>query len=1251
MKKQIKKLLSAALSLTMVAGSIVLPTAASAAGETTELKSWKFDFGSADNTAEGYTAVPADKVYNSTDGYGFLGLENGFAIDNREDGWDMTQGYDLVLENGKRETVTTVDDDFVATTTRTEKEQDYNSPIRFSLRVDSNTYYKVKVTLQRADVSKEANVSLFTEKRHQHLLNETIPADGLVYETSVYVHNNWSKNTGEYVDKQLSIAAAGDNVAISSIEIEQTEQGKTFWILGDSTVCQQTAAIPYWPLDHCQGVGSAMAKYVSKDWAIVNEAESGLSASASTSHFNNMKNDIKPGDVVWFEFGHNDDKVTNDPSTNGYLSTLSSFYDTITAAGASLIVSSPIERNQAVQYVNGTWTQSLAHYGTAASAFVEEKIAAGKTNIAYIDLNTECLEFLNEVQAYSLALECHYDGSYENANKERVTVPDASNTRFYYYVSKYAGYVQDYTHPNDYGADNFASLAVNQAKEKITAAAESDTTDSQQKQAAVLSSIFADTRTVLPVTVSDDVYKAGAAPNNYYPTQLAKVVKYKNPIIVNNVAFEEETNKPATMQVKLVASDVQWEYGRGVIDIYDKEGTKKGTVKTTDVVDAVSSETQVLTFNTGDVVFDQAAGDTLKAYVIKIEQNEGGSGYIDTETVISTEYTQNDMIDVKEYLLQGAIGTENKEDFSTYDLAAGDTIIGKGGWKNPGGETFAYAEENGVTYAHCETTGSATYYPEKKFTAVSSGKLYCRMDVRYISGTFNLYFTDGTALNNWPAGRIMPVQITQSDGAVKVYLNGTAVATINSGEWVTFALTIDLDYGKYSLNLNGQTYTADFAAYQSTEAILTPSNLSLIAFQNDKSTNEYDVTNIVLATLNTEALPDKTLTVASEDSTKGSVSIVNGEETVEGTTLTTAMNTVVTAVAEAADGYAFKDWKNTETGEVVSYSISYALRLHNDVSLTAEFETAVYDPITYAYNEQFSTLSTSTLKNNGWVSPNAQELSTIESDATHGNYLKLAPGQNNDRNLKGTFPAVAQLTEDYVLEFDTAIVPGNNHATELVVFDTSATVSNNAAVTSNYILNLNNGAANSTKYTINGGSNTVTIPNGAWVHIFLKVKPSAGKVDVKITNGDTSLYSGTETINGTGILGGINLLAGRYQCVMSLDNIKVYTADQLPPDPVVIDEPTVDSGTVSLNVTNNTEEAINARLIVASYNDDDTLAGVTMSEATNVGAAEQAGVKDKGTTVTFTALVTTSKYKIMLWNSAEEMVPLMDAVDSPTATE
>lgn len=1233
MKKHLKKTLSAILSLAMIAGSAVMPIAANAEGE---MKSWKFDFGAAENTAEGYIAVPADKKYTAADGYGFLGLENGFAEDARSDGWTMTQGYDLQLENGAEDAVATADDDWVATTKRTEKDQDYISPIRFALKVEKNTYYKVKINLKRADASREAKVNLFTEKRHQHLLNKDIPAEGLIYEASVYVHNNWSKNTQEYVDTMLNIVAEGENVAISSVEIQQTEQGKTFWILGDSTVCEQTAAIPYFPLDHCQGVGSAMPKYIDSSWALVNEAESGLSASSSTNHFNNMINDVKEGDMVWFEFGHNDDKVTTDPATNGYLSTLQTFYTKITEKGASLIVAAPIQRDTVGQFNKDAadgekWSASLAQYGTAASEFVEAQIAGGKTNIAYIDLNTLSLEFLNEVQT-------EIDNGRAADSLESL---GAATTRFYYYVSKYAGYQQDYTHPNDYGADNFAKRAIDDAKERIEAAKEADATQSQTVQANIFKQIFENTRDENPVSVPAEIYKAGAPTNSYYPNQLSKVVYYDFPWLISKVTFDEDGYFAGVSGKSVACEKLSSVYGRGIVKVYTSDGTLKGTVSTvgTDRAFFDSSITgdQTIDFakDENTVKYDADAGDKYEVYITDLTQ--AGD---DTDTVVSNKLTEKDNIDVKEYLLQGAIGTENKEDFSSYGLAVGDEIKGKNEWTNPGGETFAYAEENGVTYAHCVTTGSATFYPEKKFTAVSSGQLYCSMDVRYKTGVFNLYFTDGSALNNWPAGRILPVQIKTDGGEVKVYLDGNAVATINSGEWITFALTIDMDYGTYSLGVNGNTYTADFAAYKSSDAILTPSNLSLIAFQNDKSSNEYDVTNIVLATLNTPELPNKTITVSTDDAAKGKVSI----EGAEGSTHTAKMNTVVKAVAEPLEGCAFKDWKN-KAGNVVSYSSNYELRLHEDTELTAEFETAIVDPITYLYKEDFSSLSTGTLATDGWTSANAQTLMTIEQNAEYGNYLQFAPGNQNSRGMTKDFGV--NISSDYVVEMDLALTAGNNQNHTFAITNSAASNAINDSA-DNYIFSLD--TTNSEEWTINA-KDKVKIGKGKWVHLTLIVREDADAIDCIIKDSSSTLYKGTIAAVGGTSLKGIHLRSGRYNGVTLMDNIRVYTADQYvePKEGFEVSEPVADNGNVSVTVTNYDNKSFGAQMIVASYTDEGKFVKASLSEAKTVDAAVVTGTQ--GTAVTFTAAAETENYKIMLWDGVGTMTPLMGAISSPISAE
>lgn len=68
----------------------------------------------------------------------------------------------------------------------------------------------------------------------------------------------YSKVTKVYEDTMLNIAV------IYSVEIHQMEQGKILWVLGDSTVTDQLAALPYFKILNYVGVGQALPKYISK---------------------------------------------------------------------------------------------------------------------------------------------------------------------------------------------------------------------------------------------------------------------------------------------------------------------------------------------------------------------------------------------------------------------------------------------------------------------------------------------------------------------------------------------------------------------------------------------------------------------------------------------------------------------------------------------------------------------------------------------------------------------------------------------------------------------------------------------------------------------------------------------------------------------------------------------------------------------------------------------------------------------------
>ena len=165
MKKQIKKLLCAALSLTMVAGSIVLPIAASAEitplveGDTV-LNEWKFDFGAEGATPEeGFTLVTPDRNYVTAKDYGFLGIdEESYKLGNRLDGFGNQEGQVIELEagggTGLSDGIGSVGEDAFGNA------GDKYYPTRFALKVADEQYFRVKATVTTLDPKKDANVSL-----------------------------------------------------------------------------------------------------------------------------------------------------------------------------------------------------------------------------------------------------------------------------------------------------------------------------------------------------------------------------------------------------------------------------------------------------------------------------------------------------------------------------------------------------------------------------------------------------------------------------------------------------------------------------------------------------------------------------------------------------------------------------------------------------------------------------------------------------------------------------------------------------------------------------------------------------------------------------------------------------------------------------------------------------------------------------------------------------------------------------------
>ena len=415
MKKQIKKLLCAALSLTMVAGSIVLPTVASAEytplvdGDTVR-NEWKFDFGAADQAAEtGYIAVGPGMNYTANTGddkYGFIGTNDmDYSLDGGHiDGFVQQEGQVIELAAGGG---TGINDGIGSV-----GKDNFNNagdkyyPVRFALKVPDETYYKVTATVTTLDSDKPATASLYTERKHPLYTEKTIEAgqtvttEFTVRPTPIYYKGPATSKP----DGMVNVCVLGENTALASLEIQQLETATTLWVLGDSTVTDGGGELPFFPLQNYTGVGTGLTKYLPSNIAMVNEGEGGLNAN-DVNHFNMVSSRIKAGDYMYVEYGHNHKNASNENKmtadnrksyhsgdywSNDYLQALKKYYTACktpagnTSAGlsgtATLVVVGPIDRHNSEQYdsATNTWTSTLNGFSELGKRYVDCLLYGGE---------------------------------------------------------------------------------------------------------------------------------------------------------------------------------------------------------------------------------------------------------------------------------------------------------------------------------------------------------------------------------------------------------------------------------------------------------------------------------------------------------------------------------------------------------------------------------------------------------------------------------------------------------------------------------------------------------------------------------------------------------------------------------------------------------------------------------------------------------------------------------------------------------
>lgn len=142
-------------------------------------------------------------------------------------------------------------------------------------------------------------------------------------------------------DDKLTIEVNGDAPAVSSIAIEPAPHVPTLWLCGNSTVVDQD----YEPW---ASWGQMITRWFTEQVAVANYAESGETATSfiAAGRLKKIVSLMKPGDYIFMEFGHNDqkEKRAGSGAFYNYAYALKQFVDEARAKGVTPIFVTPTQR-------------------------------------------------------------------------------------------------------------------------------------------------------------------------------------------------------------------------------------------------------------------------------------------------------------------------------------------------------------------------------------------------------------------------------------------------------------------------------------------------------------------------------------------------------------------------------------------------------------------------------------------------------------------------------------------------------------------------------------------------------------------------------------------------------------------------------------------------------------------------------------------------------------------------------------------
>ena len=236
-------------------------------------------------------------------------------------------------------------------------------------------------------------------------------------------------------DQRLSLEFFPGTDELSSIEVKPAPAVTTIYLAGDSTVTNQPEA-PY------AGWGQMLSAFFTPEIAIANHAESGraLFSFRGERRLEKIFSTIRPGDYLFLQFGHNDQKDKRDGAGafTSYKRDLESYLEEIRRMKAHPVLITPMERRR---WQDGQPQQTLTDYAAAVRQVGKEH------GVPVLELHAMSLKLYRALGP---------------ANSKKAFVHFPAGT-----FPGQARDLADDTHHSNYGAYQLARCLVQEIREKL----------------------------------------------------------------------------------------------------------------------------------------------------------------------------------------------------------------------------------------------------------------------------------------------------------------------------------------------------------------------------------------------------------------------------------------------------------------------------------------------------------------------------------------------------------------------------------------------------------------------------------------------------------------------------------------------------------------------------------------------------------------------------------------------------------------